>query len=300
MIRLTQSERLALHRSLWPCLPGSHSLEEVSVRLGGQFYIPGEESGAKRVGRLIFLRAVAHVRPDVLRTLEEHVYPVFEQYPPFTDADLEWEDSVGALQAWRAARSEGGSTMAHLIGALSGWQTSWNLSEEWVAEEAILALWRWYGSANSDLVPGLTLAHCWSSAWQPDDRESDAPYVPYYPFFPFPSWPVLWETRQEYEVRAKAEFEKTLRLYVDDVERRAERQGLERTPEVRARLGLPVDRHFEWLARYQCGVSRQYEIADEAGVSESKVSRAINEAARLIGLTLYNGKKGSRRPGKRK
>ena len=160
--------------------------EKAEMRLGGEFHIPGEDSGTKRVGRLIFLQAVVHVRPDVLRTLEEDVYPVFEQYPPFTEADLEWDDSLSALQAWRTARSEDSSRMARLLGALSEWQTSWNLSEEWVAEEAILALWRWRGGQRGD-VQGLTLAHYWSSGWQPADSESDVPNVPYDPYFPSPA-----------------------------------------------------------------------------------------------------------------
>lgn len=89
-----------------------------------------------------------------------------------------------------------------------------------------------------------------------------------------------WDPTVETRAQASARMHERVEAYLDQVEKRAVDDGLERTPERRQPLQL------SWLARYQvCRWSRN-RIAGAAGTDRAAVVRAINSWAKFLGLTL--------------
>ena len=261
--------------------------------MGSEFYRPGKESFVTHWGRIVFCGAVARVEPDVLRTLEDDVFPVFEQHPPFTHDELVSADGVGARNAWRhALATDSSPLLGELLAALGQWQSRWHLLNGWIAEEAVLAMWRWCSWGSGEVTEGLTFTDCWA----PSSLDADVEPFPL-PYFEIalPPWDIQTRTRAQAETFMTAEFEKALQNYLDAVERYAQATGMERSPELRARKGGSVYHDFEWLARYQLGKEKQLEIATAEKLSAQSVSDAIRSTAALIGLSLREGRAAPRR-----
>ena len=260
------------------------------MRLGGEFRRGPDETDPISLERFIYLQAVVRIQPAVLQTLEESVYPVYAENRPFTDADLASENHRRPLQVWREARDRflRDGRVAALVAALARWQARWNLPEPWVAEQAVLAFWRWDPEVRSDRYWGSTLAHCWCPSWAGDDALLNVPALPSDPLFRFPSWYPLLLTRREYEAMARAKFEKVLAEYASAVEQRAADEGLHRTAEVRARSAESPLLHFEWLARWRVPDAAtgkpwsKKKIAKEYGVKWTTVKEALDKTAKLL------------------
>lgn len=185
-----------------------------------------------------------------------------------------------------------------LMGRLMSWAAGWSLTvkdpnDPWVLRAGWQTLFDWTGQEERSMFspcrPASTLA------------PGSTRQIPLPPFsFQVPAWPMEVWSREEMREWVERAFMRRLTDYLDQAEEGAKRAGWEPVARSNTRFSLPADRHFQWLARYQCGGEAQTEIADADGISANKISAGINKAARLIGLSVYNGKARPRGPRVRK
>jgi hypothetical protein len=95
------------------------------------------------------------------------------------------------------------------------------------------------------------------------------------------SWRPLVQSREDFEGRAREDFELALKRYLNDCERR-----LGSNPDLKHIWGKTELAHYKWLAEYQCANATINGLANEAGRSRPTVQQAIEEVAEFIGLPL--------------
>ena len=178
---------------------------------------------------------------------------------------------------------------------LVAWATAWRLNAEdstdpWILDTAWCTLFDWTREGNDRSM--------FSPCRPPSNGVfSTRPGPPIPPFsFQVPAWPMDRWSREEMREWTEAAFKRKLAEYLNEAEIGARRHGWEPVARNNARLRLSADRHFEWLARYQCRGEAQTAIASADGISANKISAGIHKVARLIGLSVYNGKARLRGP----
>jgi hypothetical protein len=191
---------------------------------------------------------------------------------------------------------------------IKSWALRWHLTDEWCIDIGLSVLLivrhcfslvtRHFGAvANSPEDSALTLSFhdiVKLDGWLAEQARDGA--VPSFhkdlttglvqASFPFehPAWDPTMDTRTEFEKSAKDLFQKSLGAYCDLVEAAAIDQGLRKTRSKR------TPEHYRWLARFQVKGESPADIWRSLPTGDSRsrraVEKAIQEAARDIGLTL--------------
>jgi hypothetical protein len=130
-----------------------------------------------------------------------------------------------------------------------------------------------------------------SAGWQPDPIHA-AGHVHFPAVAPLAfsaTWYAEVETREEAIQRIDQAFQKKLRAYLDEVQLVTGSAGL-RSQSFPRSVSETMDRDCAWYVFYQCKWMTQAEIADTFGVSIQAVSSGIHRAARILGLTVVDGR----------
>ena len=208
--------------------------------------------------RALLLDAVAKLAPQVLQSLKDGPYQDWLKVAP---------DPVPA--AFDSCHANG--KLTSLGKSLKRWSERWHLSDPWCLEWALATFDAW-----RHLDDGQPLE--WCPIWYFfDSGIFSAKRFRFFhrPWFPSDeSWPA-------YRDELKRRFEKRLKTYREEVERRMRRMAEPAPREFRNSY------QFYWLAGYQvCGWSRK-RIGDAMGLdSDRTVGQALEQLANFIGLTL--------------
>ena len=195
--------------------------------------------------------------------------------------------------------------------ALSDWSGAFHLSDDWCREAAVrtVGLWHWVGTLTPELawyapyfnrvVPTTAeqreFRFEWSE-WREEIRDK--------------GWSVDRESWADFETRIRVEFmnlkkemvdagfpargarkslKQVLRSYRDRIEAAATR-SMTRTSTKRESDDPVADpeaeRHFRWLALFQCAGRSSGDIASSEGLARSTVVGAVRSTAAEIGLRL--------------
>jgi hypothetical protein len=247
------------------------------VRRVGAVYRDPRHDMAQYVLRRAFLRKVDEIAPGVCRDLLDSV---FSAYRNASSTDH-------LFVRWNLLSEKRSSFAKELREALRAWGRRHNLTDDWLFDIALRTLSNWQEWEEATRERGDS-----EDPWHPTRPSSFADPL----FvdiacgdfrFRHDAWVPTWEPWQEYHHAARAKFEEALRQYREEQERIAKQGGFVLSPEKRE-----IERHLEWLVRFQVTNWTYKKIVDEntgrraASLDIRGVQRAVHDAAELLGLTL--------------
>ncbi len=238
----------------------------------------GEYSGEnvpRALARDEFLITVAELAPEVLRSLRDDVLPVFE-------ATNSAELRPRPRPHWLLAFPD------ELITTLKAWGDCWHLDEEWIYEQALRLLGTWHRYPHFAAREPLAWRGLAFAAWE---GPRGLPLV-----FEHAGWIPTETSPKAFKEAARDAFESYLRDYLADMEADVKaRPDLERTP-----IKPSLREHLSWLVRYQAleeewsdiTATATRELADgrRKPVEQQAVEGAVKKTAKLLGLTLREGR----------
>jgi hypothetical protein len=114
-------------------------------------------------------------------------------------------------------------------------------------------------------------------------------------------WNPRLETWKEFHDNASAAFAKRLEQYRTKLEAFMEKSGWKRVPEIRQK------KHYMWLVLFQVKgwspgrILDKFPLSDERNTEESTITKGVQNAAKLAGVTLRASMRGQGpRPGRAK
>lgn len=282
-------------------------------KLGAEYRNTDPKRDSTRQGaRMLFLDKIRELEPRVVDELKNVVLPLYsaawratappsrvvEPSKPY-GAPIEVQGGP-AWSGWRFERGqwdavEGCSVeIREFHRALMSWAERWNLAEAWVLDCALrnLGIWR-LQQANGMEPDGFVGPQFVAIA---ETKPFD---------FEYRGWAPELETWSDYKQGRDAKYREYERAYKRKQMEAAEREGFQKSRAIRAggagakikdtepdfvedrmsRRSTEPTRHFEWLVRYHVGCQPCNGIADDYGVDQRTVRRAITEVATLIGVT---------------
>jgi hypothetical protein len=250
-----------------------------------------------------FMKAVARATPEVLEAFRDDVWKLYESSIAQANNFNAWTLLVPVgNEPLDQARLEAESQS--LLAALEKWVETFNLdigaAFNW---EAITTLTFW-----SDDPSARNELH-WARFPHPE-LDAIPGEVRNVEFSCPAGWHPLEEYWREFEARIIREFKQYLADYRPSIIEAMRESGKKPVPVKRQRGGRPStsdgssgkrDLHFEWLALYQCrqwsyGKIAGWYIPDEYGekaVGADAIRKAVQQAAKLVGLTLRPSKRRS-------
>ena len=187
-----------------------------------------------------------------------------------------------AMKELEALTPGQGVTLGSLIEDIEAWANKYNLNEKWIIERALNSLFMWKEQ------PETTGHFCGQvvSLGAPPTIETF--------YFRAEEWKPEQQAWSEYEKYLEKCYQTMKAQYREQKESEAEKQGLQKAPEVRNK------EHFAWLVRYQVKGWNYREIADDYSLqkdiilTDDNIGKGIKRAAGLIGLELRRAKKSGR------
>src|SRR5215217_87785 len=266
--------------------------------LAGRAYEAPGEDAAVHAARALFFQAVHRIKPGVVSALMNKplaLYrPIFEaglagvpedQRPEWRALDtfLHWDTIVSASE-------HDPEELRQLRAALLDWAHRWRLEDDWCLEAAAETLADLSAAGDGAEAQPLHYLGTPMSKRPFTDRELR---------FEFSSrgWsPTLtsWEEAQKWMDEC---YEDAKQAYREHIIGLCRERGLQPVRGAKVRAGD----HFEWVARFQVGWELWTEIAQveterlkaqgKRGVTGDAVAKAVQEKARLLGLTLADVKR---------
>jgi hypothetical protein len=227
-----------------------------TFRLGGEFEREALPRDSVDDARHRFMKACVKVEPNVLKSLLN---------------DETWAEMLTGADAPEPVKADQ---------ALRNWGKKWNLSDPWCldwAQNQVRLRWaKERGMLPKNRKEALAMAIATGNA-----KLVAGPPLQLEPLmFPPQVWEFERETRRRFETRVIGEFRRALTAYCDAMEKRAESEGLLRTPERRN------EDHFFWLARNRIKGQKFVDIALlSEGLRPKQVQVAAKRLADFIGLT---------------
>lgn len=249
--------------------------------------------------RVVFLDAISRRVRQVLTTLEIEVYPSYCEALGAAS-----RRPVEAL-SWEVVHNSAARPATFTVVAenLLAWAQRWHLDTPWLLDAALLTLWEWETAKrpvpsrdpggelrlpSGKTIPAYPRFAPGSIRYRPPPGVSHDEF--WITFTSGYAWDPTFESRPKFAAHLRDEFERKLRMYLNDIEDAAEAAGLVAEPKQRA------SKHFEWLVQYQV-LRRTYRgIARNLRSRERTIRQGIQHAADLVGLPLRAAQRG--RPAK--
>lgn len=178
------------------------------------------------------------------------------------------------------------------LDSLEHWAQSWNLNVGWVLHWAFLKLDSYADRENTPhddpTFKCFYLPDVFGDQIQPQIKEkpSFASYgidgLEYRTFeFWFSGWrPFLYE-EEKYRKQIKRGFEAALDQYIQDC-----KTWMERRPDMAKAEKQRASKCFDWLAMFQCGDGKIYNLAKQSGSDRRTIRQSNEELAEFIGIKL--------------
>jgi hypothetical protein len=257
--------------------------------------------------RAIFLRELASRVPQVLQHLHDHVLPEYSRIYPQISAETSrgpriqhvknfvgWlfkdeapvvvQENLPDILYWRNI-----DRLEPQYPALSGlkdlllrWSRDFRLTDEWLLDVALQTL---YLLQKTPMRPRL---HFWRlSVFNLPPLSLDRMLR-----FKDRGWDPHLDTWKEFHDNISAAFDEHLKQYRTTVEAFLEKSGWKRVPEIRQR------KHYTWLVLFQVKgwspehILDRFPSNDDRNTEESTITKGVQSAARLAGVTLRASMKG--------
>jgi hypothetical protein len=245
--------------------------------------------------RRAFLRKIEELAPEVLQNLLDAVLSTFTRAAP----------EVCAIR-WTVLLRSKGKSANRLAKALLAWGRRHNLTEDWLLDLAVLTLFEraeWEDESAARRQARIPPTPEPAGFARP--RFVDIEHLTAFQFagkmrIANDGWVPAWLTWAEYEstateslsrevARLRLEWQDALRQYRRAREQEARQRGLSRT-----RVRREVERHLEWLVRWQVLRQDRWKIARESGLKYGRRADTIRDAIKSMArdLGLENLRKG--------
>ena len=256
------------------------------MRLGGEFFHPGEGEKPKWTAQMAFLKLVEKCAPEVLQVLDENVRPDYKR--AFTGRD-DPDELLGPLRTirWSVICDETilsqHPTIHPLVHSLRTWSAHFHLDADWVRDAALCTLFDWERGGWDPITWGY-LSRVGRTLLT--DKET---------LFEFShrGWEVTFQSRADIASEIRGQFEDRLSAYLNRLEQVALERGFKPSPEWRSgRDKESPMRHLEWLVRWQVQTWAKSQIAQTYNVTETAVRDGLKKTAAYVGLELRKAKPG--------
>jgi|GEM_PF-5891997 len=161
------------------------------------------------------------------------------------------------------------------------WARAWHLNDRWcenIALQLLLHLRYKVATEHPEVAQADGITWTWTG---PAPNAPERILSPAFSFLILPGWDVLSLTRADFEVEARAGFEKALKQYCECREAEARKRGLEKAPEKKRTL-----EHYNWLVRYQVKGESFATIFHTLPQGQKRTRRAVEKAIHVVAAEI--------------
>lgn len=249
----------------------------MKISLGDYFY-PKDKKIETLHARTFFLHVFQRYAPETMKFIKDKILPIYNKLLSEYNSSLSDIVDFNNL-TWRKlqhANEDCSNCLIHLIEIINEWSNKFNLSDEWVKDMLLLNLSYWKGFPPEKKLSWDTTIFV----------KAEGTFQPLPITITIEGWNSIVEPWEKFKKRMNSEFQRFLKQHKKEVEESAKKSGL-----VKARNRRQIAKHMHWLIKYQICKKSYGQISQEEKVGkkkhdESTIIKAINNTARLIGLTL--------------